>query len=146
MHLIHRTCFTCPSGFVLKILNEEHSEVVAPSWPAIDDLQAKQALFKVLIKCFHSVGLFSKEDPNTPIGWCMQYPTGQPAHLYVTEPYRRRGFATLIMKHMCKCIQEDGLIYTRGLCRVSRYKGLDGEDRICREWQVYSVDQNLITR
>ena len=95
---------------MLKDLSEEHPEVVAPSWPAIDDLQAKQALFKILIKNFHSVGLFSQEDPNTPIGWCMQYPTGQPAHLYVTEPYRRKGFATLIMKHICRCIREDGLI------------------------------------
>ena len=91
-------------------LEENHYELIAPYWTGIDDLQAKQALFKVLIKSFHSIGLFTEEDPNAPIAWCVQYPNGRPAHLYVTEPYRRRGFATLIMKHMCKCILQDGLI------------------------------------
>ena len=103
-------CITCPTGFKLMKLEENHCELIAPYWTGIDDLQAKQTLFKVLIKIFHSVGLFTEEDPNTPIAWCVQYPNGWPAHLYVTEPYRRRGFATLIMKHMCKCILEDGLI------------------------------------
>ena len=102
----------CPTGFKLRKLEEKHCQLIAPYWIGIDDLQVKQTFFKVLIKKFHSVGLFTEEDPNTPIAWCVQYPAGQPGHLYVTEPYWRRGFATLIMKHnvMCKCILEDGLI------------------------------------
>ena len=100
----------CPTGFKLRKLEEKHCELIAPYWIGIDDLQTKQTFFEVLIKNFHSVGLFTEEDPNTPIAWCVQYPNGRPGHLYVTEPYRRMGFATLIMKHMCRCILEDGLI------------------------------------
>jgi predicted GNAT family acetyltransferase len=100
----------CPTGFKLMKLQEKHCELIAPYWMGIDDLQARQAFFKVLIKRFHSIGLFTEENPNTPIAWCLQYPAGRPGHLYVTEPYRRRGFATLIMKHMCRCMLEDGLI------------------------------------
>ena len=56
------------------------------------------------------MGVFSQEDPeDKPIAWCLQYAIGQPGHLYVTEPYRRRGFATLLMRHICRRIQEDGL-------------------------------------
>lgn len=104
------TCRTCPEGFILRKLKEQHAEVVAPSWPGLDDLQAKQNFFKSLIKAFHSIGLFSQEDPDEPIAWCLQHPNGHPGHLYVTEKYRRRGFASLLMKHMCKYIQEDGLV------------------------------------
>ena len=50
------------------------------------------------------------EDDDTPIAWSMQHPFGQPAHLYVTETYRRHGFASLVLERMCKLIQEDGLV------------------------------------
>ena len=87
-------------------LEEIHCELIVPYWTAagIDDLQAKQALFKVLIKKFHNVGLFTEEYPNTPIAWCVQYTNGRPAHLYVTEPYRQRGFSTLIMPNTCASV------------------------------------------
>lgn len=96
-------------------MKKDHAKVVAPYWAPVDDLtlnlRAKEAFFKTMIKCYHSVGVFSKEDPeDKPVAWCLQYTNGNPGHLYVTEPYRRRGFATLLMRHICICIQEDGLI------------------------------------
>ena len=83
---------------------------MSPYWPYTDDFQARQDFFKSLIERFHSVGLFTEEDEDTPVAWCMQHPFGQPAHLYVTQEYRRRGFASLLMGHMCKCIQAEGLM------------------------------------
>ena len=55
------------------------------------------------------------EDRDTPIAWCMQHPFGQPTHLYVMKEYRRKGFASLVMQHMCKCIQDDGLVPEAGV-------------------------------
>ena len=40
----------------------------------------------------------------------MQYPIGHLAHLYVTEKYRRQGLAQLLVEHMGRRIQDDGLI------------------------------------
>ena len=103
-------CRTCPDGFVLKNLEEHHSDIAAPLWPHADSLPAKQSFFKLLIETYHSAGLFSQDEPDKPIAWCMQYPYGQPGNLYITEEYRRRGFASLLLEHMCKCIRADGLI------------------------------------
>ena len=101
---------TCPAGFLLRKLSKDHADIVAPYWQAEVDIRAKQSLFRVLIKYFHSVGLFTTDEPNTPVAWCMQYPNGHLSHLYVTEPFRRKGFASLLILHMCKYIQEDGLL------------------------------------
>ena len=49
---IHAFARVLPEGFVLRKLDEEHAEVVAPYWPALNDLQAKQKLFKTLLKAF----------------------------------------------------------------------------------------------
>ena len=91
-------------------MSEKHAKVVAPYWPIVDDVQAKQSLFEMLIKHYHSVGVFMQDSPEAPIAWCMQYPSGRPAHLHVTEPYRRRGFAMLLITNLCKYIREDGLL------------------------------------
>ena len=106
---------TYPDGFVLKSLKEHHSDIVAPLWPHSDNLPVKQLFFKLMIKTYHSVGLFSQDEPDKPIAWCMQYPYGQPSNLYITEEYRRRGFASLLLEHMCKRIRADGLIPQAGV-------------------------------
>ena len=102
-------CRMHPDGIVLKQLKEHHSDIVASAWPHSDNLPAKTSYFKSLIENYHSVGLFSQDKPDEPIGWCVQYPYGQPGHLFITEEYRRRGFASLLLEHMCKCIRADGL-------------------------------------
>ena len=79
-------------------------------WPYSENLEARRNNFKSLIKRFHSVGVFTVADQDTPVAWCMQYPFGQLSHLYVTEKYRRQGFASLLIEHICKRIQDDGLI------------------------------------
>ena len=94
----------------MKILEEDHSEIVAHYWPYSKNLEARRNHFKSLIKRFHSVGIFTEADPDTPVAWCMQYPIGHLAHLYVTEKYRRQGLASLLVEHMGKRIQDDGLI------------------------------------
>ena len=70
----------------------------------------KVLYFRYLIRNFHSVGLFAREDLDKPVAWCLQYPFGQPGHLYVLEKYRRKGFASLMYAHICKSIQDEGFI------------------------------------
>ena len=91
-------------------LEEHHAEYVADYWPYSESLEARRNHFRTLIKRSHSVGIFTEEDPDTPVAWCMQYGFGQLAHLYVTEKYRRQGLAQLLVEHMGRRIQEDGLI------------------------------------
>ena len=104
------TCSECPEGFVIRELEELHTDTVSQSWTHSENREAKRNHFKSLIKRFHSVGVFSVEDRDTPIAWCMQHPFGQPAHLHVTKNYRRKGFASLVLQHICKRIQDDGLV------------------------------------
>jgi GNAT superfamily N-acetyltransferase len=94
----------------LKNLEEHHAEYVADYWPYSESLEARRNSFRSLIKRFHSVGIFTEADPDTPVAWCMQHNFGQLAHLYVTEKYRRQGLAKLLVEHIGKRIQDDGLI------------------------------------
>ena len=102
-------CRMYPDGMVLKQLEEQHSDIIASTWPHSDNLPAKQSYFKTLIENYHSVGLFSQDKPDESIGWCVQYPYGHPGHLFVVEEHRRREFASLLLEHMCRCIRADGL-------------------------------------
>ena len=94
----------------MKSLEEHHSEYVADYWPYSESLEARRNNFRSLIKRFHSVGIFSEANPDTPVAWCMQHNFGQLAHLYVTEKYRRQGLAQLLVEHIGRLIQDDGLI------------------------------------
>ena len=94
----------------MKSLEEHHAEYVADYWPYSESLEARRNNFRSLIKRFHSVGIFTEADPDTPVAWCMQHNFGQLAHLYVTEKYRRQGLAKLLVEHIGKLIQDDGLI------------------------------------
>lgn len=100
----------CLDGFVLSHLEERHAEVLAQSWPYFNNISARTHYFKNLLKQLNSVGIFSQEDPDTPIAWCVEYVYGQPANLFVKAEYRRRGFASLMMRHMCECIEAKGLV------------------------------------
>ena len=97
-----------PDGFVVKKLEDHHAEFVSPYWNYFAD--NKEIFFKELIRNFHSVGLFSQDDLDKPVAWCMQNPSGHPSHLYVLEKYRRRGFASLMYTQICKYIQAEGFI------------------------------------
>lgn len=66
--------------------------------------------FKGLIRNFHSVGIFTIDDTDEPIAWCLQYGNARLGHLFVLEEYRRRGFASLLYQHICKQILADGLL------------------------------------
>ena len=105
-----RTHRECPKDFVLRSLKEHHSDHIAHYWPYSKNLEARKNHFKSLIKRFHSVGVFEAADQDTPVAWCLQHPYGQLGHLYVKEKYRRLGLASLLVGHMCKRIEDDGLI------------------------------------
>ena len=79
-------------------------------WPYSEDTVAKQKFFEVLIRNHHCAGIFTKEEGDEPIAWCIQYPSGSPGNLFVTEKYRKRGFASWLLEYMCKCIEEDGMV------------------------------------
>ena len=102
----------CPDGFALRRLEERHAEAIASSWMYSDDKQAKTMMFQNMIRLYHCAGIFSMDAaaPDEPVAWCMQYPYGPLAHLYVTEACRKRGFATLLVEHMMKCIRDNGLV------------------------------------
>ena len=101
----------CPTGYILKSLDENHAEFVSRYWSYTSFEDSDKVLFfKGLIKNFHSIGLFTTDKPDQPIAWCLQYSNGQLAHLFVVEEYRRKGFATLIYQHICKVILDDGLL------------------------------------
>lgn len=100
----------CPSGYVLKSLEDYHAEFVSRYWDWIFEDLDKVVFFKGLIKNFHSIGLFTVDKPDQPIAWCLQYSNGRLAHLFVVEEYRRKGFASLIYQRVCKEILDDGLL------------------------------------
>ena len=111
MHCVLNNARVCPdNGFVMKKLEERHAQLVAQSWHYSEDTLAKEGMFQQMIKNYHSAGIFVDGGPEEPIAWCMQYPYGPLAHLYVTEEYRKRGFASLLMKHVLKCVRDDGLL------------------------------------
>ena len=66
--------------------------------------------FEGLINNFHSVGMFTIDNPDQPIAWCLQYSNARLGHLHVLEEHRRKGFACLLYQHICGEIIADGLI------------------------------------
>ena len=103
-------CRPCPDGFVLRHLEEHHAEDLAQAWHYFDNVLVKIRYFQNLIEHLNSVGIFSQKDPDTPIVWCTEYVYGQTAHLYVKEEFQRKGFASLMMRHMCEHIEAKGLV------------------------------------
>ena len=54
--------------------------------------------------------MFTVDNPEQPIAWCLQYSNARLAHLYVLEEYRRKGFASLLYQHICEEIMADDLL------------------------------------
>ena len=104
---IHREC---PEGYILKPLKGDHAEFVSRYWEWIFDHSDKIKFFEGLINSFHSVGMFTIDNPDQPIAWCLQYSNARLAHLYVVEEHRRKGFASLLYQHICGEIIADGLL------------------------------------
>jgi ribosomal protein S18 acetylase RimI-like enzyme len=108
MHSLYREC---PEGYILKPLKSDHAEFVSRYWEWIFvDFADKIKFFEGLINNFHSVGLFTTENPDQPIAWCLQYSNARLAHLYVMEEHRRKGFACLLYQYICEEIIADGLL------------------------------------
>ena len=56
------------------------------------------------------MGMFTCDNSDQPIAWCIQYGNARLGHVYVLEEYRRRGFASLLYQHMSEKIKADGLL------------------------------------
>lgn len=98
----------CPDGFKMEKLKEDHAELIALAWE-YEAPGGNVPFFKTVIRCFHNVGVFDDSKQATaPIGWCLQYPQGHLAHLFVSEKYRKMGLAKLLVQYMCAKIAEDG--------------------------------------
>ncbi|XP_064400353.1 uncharacterized protein LOC135346600 [Halichondria panicea] len=101
---------TCPEGYVLRSLEECHIEEVSVEWSYMDR-DKKISLFTQIVKQQHSVGIFptcSGKIDKSPVGWCLQYPSGFFGHLFVNEEHRRKGLAKVLVQHICCLIEEDG--------------------------------------
>ena len=91
-------------------MEEHHAKDLAQAWVYFDSVPAKTNYFQNLIKHLSSVGIFSQNNPDTPVAWCTEYVYGPTAHLYVKEEFRRKGFASLMMKRVCELIEAKGLV------------------------------------
>ncbi len=104
---------TCPEGYVLGSLEECHIEEVSVEWHRMDR-DKKISLFTEAIKQHHSVGIFptcrSGKIDKSPVGWCLQYPSGFFGHLFVHEEHRRKGLAKILVQRLCCLIKGDGEI------------------------------------
>ncbi len=94
----------------MRSLEECHIEEVSESWIYMED-DKKKSLFTKIVKQQHSVGIFPKHSgkiDKSPVGWCLQYPSGFFGHLFVHEEHRRKGLAKILVHHLCCLIEEDG--------------------------------------
>ncbi len=72
---------------------------------------SKISFFTEAIKQQHSFGIFLKHSgkiDKSPVGWCLQYPSGFIGHLFVYEEHRRKGLAKILVQHICCLIKGDG--------------------------------------
>ena len=107
-------------AYVLKKLETSHVEEIAANWKHSDEMTWEaHSLLVYLIENFHSVGLFQKLESgkisDSPIGWCLQHPEGELAHLFVHEKHRRKGYASIIVQCMCSQIVADREVPTAGV-------------------------------
>ena len=110
IHLLFSPYRTCPEGYVLGSLEECHIKEVSEEWHRMDH-DRKISLFTEAIKQQHSFGIFPKHSgkiDKSPVGWCLQYPSGFFGHLFVHEEHRRKGLAKILVQHMCCSIKGDG--------------------------------------
>ncbi len=94
----------------MRSLEECHIEEVSVEWSYMDR-DKKISLFTKIVKQHHSVGIFqtcSGKIDKSPVGWCLQYPSGFLGHLFVHEEHRRKGLAKVLVQHICCLIEEDG--------------------------------------
>ena len=66
-----------PEGFTLGKLQPHHSKMVTSHWPRLHGWPNKEPYFKELINVFHCPALYTRENPDVPVSYIVQFPSNQ---------------------------------------------------------------------
>ena len=93
-------------GLVFGKLGPHHAEMVASQWPRLHHWPNKVAYFKELIESYCSSAIYSTENLDVPIAYCVQLPYGGQMFSYTDEKYRGKQLSWTISLHLYFMMEE----------------------------------------
>ncbi len=98
----------CPDGFVLGSLKPHHTPLVLEHWTHFNAWPKERHYFEVLISNFVSRALYSVDDLDSPVAWCLQYGYGSMGGLFSIEKFRNKNLGTFVTLEMSKAVAAQG--------------------------------------
>lgn len=98
-----------PDDVYVQSLERCHAQIVFDYWP-YNKITSVGAI-ATEIDCFPSAGAYLKATDEL-IAWMMFYPPNGMSRLYVLEKYRRKGYASLVIRYLSKRFAQAGFLPT----------------------------------
>ncbi len=114
MHVYYSLCTSlrpCPDGFVLGCLKPHHAPLVVEHWPKpghVHGWPKQRSYYEGLISNFESRALYSVDDLNSPVSWCLQYGYGSVGGFFSLESYRNKTLGLFTFVELCKAVVAQG--------------------------------------
>ena len=90
-----------------------HTEFVSSkAWPYYYDLPHREDFIRYLLEHYESVGIFTNENPDTPVSITIQYPYGETGFDYTVEEHRRKGLSTIAKSEIVQRVVSAGFVST----------------------------------
>ena len=95
-------------------LQPHHADFVSRSgaWPYYYDMPYREDYIRYLIQHYESVGIFTDENPDTPVSLTIQYPYGQTGFAFTVEEYRSKGLSTVAKNEIIRRVVSAGSVST----------------------------------
>ena len=110
MHTFHDYSSPAPEGFILGKLQLKHAKLVADNWSYYDGWPNKVPYVEALISNYENRALFVEDDPDTPVAWSIQYPTGESGFAFVVEKYRKKGLIQNVWANLGNATIANGFV------------------------------------
>ena len=94
-------------------LQPHHTEFVSTeAWPHYLDFPHRKEYIRYLLEHYESVGIFTNENPDTPVSVTVEYPFGETGSAFTVEEHRGKGLYTVAKREIVRRVMSAGFVST----------------------------------
>ena len=99
---------SAPEGFTCGKLQLHHAQLVSDNWNFANNWPKKVSYLRELIGNFENRAVFADDNPDTPIAWCIEKPSGELGIAFVAEKYRNKGLFKVVRSGIASATLRNG--------------------------------------